>query len=40
MAAFVWPIILILNAVILILLAIFLIWMVQKNKKAGFAILA
>ena len=36
MAAFVWPTILILNAVIIILLAIFVIWMVQKNKKAGY----
>jgi hypothetical protein len=36
MATFGWPIILILNAVILILLAIFLIWMVQKNKKSGY----
>jgi DNA-binding XRE family transcriptional regulator len=36
MATFVWPIILILNAVIIILLAIFVIWTVQKNKKAGY----
>ena len=36
MAAFVWPTILILNAVIIILLAIFVIWRVQKNKKAGY----
>jgi len=36
MATFGWPIILILNAMIIILLAIFLIWTVQKNKKAGY----
>jgi uncharacterized membrane protein len=36
MAAFVWPIILILNAVIIILLAIFVIWKMQKDKKAGY----
>ncbi len=36
MATFVWPIILILNAVIIILLAIIVIWGVQKNKKAGY----
>jgi UDP-N-acetylmuramyl pentapeptide phosphotransferase/UDP-N-acetylglucosamine-1-phosphate transferase len=36
MTTYGWPIILILNAVILILLAIFLIWMVQKNKKSGY----
>jgi UDP-N-acetylmuramyl pentapeptide phosphotransferase/UDP-N-acetylglucosamine-1-phosphate transferase len=36
MATFVWPTILILNAVIIILLAIFVIWRVQKDKKAGY----
>jgi UDP-N-acetylmuramyl pentapeptide phosphotransferase/UDP-N-acetylglucosamine-1-phosphate transferase len=36
MAAFGWPIILILNAVIIILVAIFVIWKVQKEKKAGY----
>ena len=36
MATFGWPIILILNAVIIILVAIFVIWTVQKNKKAGY----
>ncbi len=36
MATFVWPIILILNAVIIILVAIFVIWKVQKEKKAGY----
>jgi UDP-N-acetylmuramyl pentapeptide phosphotransferase/UDP-N-acetylglucosamine-1-phosphate transferase len=36
MAAYGWPIILILNAVIIILLAVFMIWMVRKNKKAGY----
>jgi len=36
MAAYGWPIILILNAVIIILLAIFVIWRVQKEKKSGY----
>jgi hypothetical protein len=36
MATFVWPTILILNAAIIILLAIFVIWKVQKDKKAGY----
>jgi len=36
MATFVWPTILILNAVIIILLAIFMIWIVRRNKKAGY----
>ncbi len=36
MATFGWPIILILNAVIIILVAIFVIWKVQKDKKAGY----
>ena len=36
MATFVWPTILILNAVIIILLAIFMIWMVRRNKKSGY----
>ena len=36
MATFGWPIILILNAVIIILVAIFVIWRVQKEKKAGY----
>jgi UDP-N-acetylmuramyl pentapeptide phosphotransferase/UDP-N-acetylglucosamine-1-phosphate transferase len=36
MATFVWPTILILNAVIIILLAIFVIWRVQKEKRAGY----
>ena len=36
MATFVWPTILILNAVIIILVAIFVIWKVQKDKKAGY----
>jgi UDP-N-acetylmuramyl pentapeptide phosphotransferase/UDP-N-acetylglucosamine-1-phosphate transferase len=36
MAAFVWPTILILNALIIILSAIFVIWRVQKEKKAGY----
>lgn len=36
MATFGWPIILVLNAVIIILVAIFVIWKVQKEKKAGY----
>ena len=36
MAAFGWPIILVLNAVLIILVAIFVIWKVQKEKKAGY----
>ena len=36
MAAFEWPIILVLNAVIIILVAIFVIWKLQKEKKAGY----
>jgi UDP-N-acetylmuramyl pentapeptide phosphotransferase/UDP-N-acetylglucosamine-1-phosphate transferase len=38
MATFGWPIILILNAVLIILLAIFVIWRMQKDKKAGYPI--
>jgi len=36
MATFGWPIILILNAAVIILVAIFVIWKVQKEKKAGY----
>ena len=36
MATFGWPIILILNAVIIVLVAMFVIWKVQKEKKAGY----
>jgi len=36
MATFGWPIILVLNAIIIILVAIFVIWKVQKEKKAGY----
>jgi UDP-N-acetylmuramyl pentapeptide phosphotransferase/UDP-N-acetylglucosamine-1-phosphate transferase len=36
MAAIEWPIILVLNAVIIILLAIFVIWKTQKDRKAGY----
>jgi UDP-N-acetylmuramyl pentapeptide phosphotransferase/UDP-N-acetylglucosamine-1-phosphate transferase len=36
MATFGWPIILILNAAIIIIVAIFLIWKVQKEKKSGY----
>ena len=36
MATLVWPTILVLNAVIIILVAIFVIWRVQKDKKAGY----
>ena len=38
MATFGWPIILVLNAVVIILLAIFVIWKLQKDKKAGYPI--
>jgi len=33
-----WPIILVLNAVVIILLAIFVIWKLQKDKRAGYPI--
>ena len=36
MATFGWPIILVLNAVIIILVAIFVIWKLQKEKRAGY----
>ena len=36
MTTYGWPIILILNAVIIIIVAIFVIWIVQKEKKAGY----
>jgi uncharacterized membrane protein len=36
MVSFVWPIILVLNAVVIILLAVFVIWKVQKDKRAGY----
>ena len=36
MDAFGWPIILILNAALIFLVAIFTIWVVQKNKKEGY----
>jgi len=36
MATFGWPIILVLNAVIIILVAMFVIWKVLKEKKAGY----
>jgi len=36
MATFVWPTILILNAAIIIIVAIFLIWRLQKEKKSGY----
>ena len=38
MATFGWPIILVLNAVVIILLAIFVIWKLQKDKRAGYPI--
>ncbi len=38
MATFGWPIILVLNAVVIILLAIFAIWKLQKDKRAGYPI--
>ncbi len=36
MATFGWPIILVLNAGVIILVAIFVIWKLQKDKKAGY----
>jgi len=36
MATFGWPIILILNAMVIILVAIFVIWKLQKDRKAGY----
>ncbi|MFX0203616.1 MAG: hypothetical protein ACFFCW_46540 [Candidatus Hodarchaeota archaeon] len=36
MATFGWPIILVLNAAVIILLAIFVIWKLQKDKRAGY----
>ena len=36
MVAFGWPIILILNAVLIILLGIFVIWKMQRDRKAGY----
>ena len=36
MDVFGWPIILILNAVLIILLAIFVIWKTQRERKAGY----
>jgi len=36
MVAFGWPIILILNAVLIILLGIFVIWKTQRDRKAGY----
>lgn len=36
MATFVWPIILILNAVVIVLLGIFVIWKTQRDRKAGY----
>jgi len=36
MATFGWPIILILNAAVIILVAIFVIWKLQKDRKAGY----
>jgi uncharacterized membrane protein len=38
MATFVWPTILVLNAAVIILLAIFVIWKMQKDRKAGYPI--
>jgi hypothetical protein len=36
LATFAWPVILVLNAVIIILVAIFAIWKLQRDKKAGY----
>jgi UDP-N-acetylmuramyl pentapeptide phosphotransferase/UDP-N-acetylglucosamine-1-phosphate transferase len=38
MATFGWPVILVLNAVVIILFAIFVIWRLQKDKRAGYPI--
>jgi hypothetical protein len=36
MVTFVWPTILMLNVVILILVAVFVIWILRKEKKSGY----
>jgi hypothetical protein len=36
MSDFVWPTILILNAVIIVLLGVFVLWKIHKDKKTGF----
>ena len=36
MVAFGWPIILIINALLIILLGIFVIWKTQRDRKAGY----
>jgi hypothetical protein len=38
MVDFVWPTILILNAVLVILLGVFVLWKVHKDKKSGYPI--
>ena len=38
MVTFGWPIILVLNAVVIILLAIFVIWKLQKDTRAGYPV--
>jgi uncharacterized membrane protein len=36
MSDFVWPTILIANAVVVVLVAVFALWMIHRNKKAGY----
>ena len=36
MTEFVWPIILILNAVLVLLLGVFVLWKIHKDKKSGY----
>ena len=36
MTGFVWPIILILNAVLVLLVGVFVLWKIHKDKKSGY----
>ena len=36
MTDFVWPIILIVNAVIVVLVAVFVLWIIHRDKKSGY----
>ena len=38
MTGFVWPIILILNAVLVLLIGVFVLWKIRKDKKSGYPI--
>jgi uncharacterized membrane protein len=38
MAGFEWPIILIVNAVLVVLVAVFVIWKIHREKKSGYPI--